>query len=58
MKNSTQSLKLFKSFVMILFIGSISSLFPFLLTGLVLGFPSVVLGSILVSLVFRKQLSK
>jgi hypothetical protein len=49
-------MKLFKNFLKIWLIGTLSSLVPFMYVGLVLGIPSVFLASIIVTCIFRKEL--
>lgn len=49
-------MKTFKVVLQILIIGVISSMVPFGYFGVMLGFPSVLLNTLLLSLLFKKQL--
>lgn len=50
-------MKLFINFLKILGIGVIASFIPYMTLGALLGFPSVLLASIAVTFLFRKELS-
>ncbi len=47
---------LFKRFLLIWFIGTVSSAIPFMHIGVVLGAPAVLISAVLVTLIFNKEL--
>lgn len=49
---------LLKNLAIVLLLGMIGSLVPFLHISMILGFPAVVVSTILVGIVFNKELSK
>ena len=49
-------MKLFKNFLSIWAIGTVCSFVPFMHLGAILGQPAVILASVVVTLIFRKEL--
>lgn len=55
--NGDSTKRLFINYLKILGIGLVASMFPFLILGVVFGFPSVLMASIVITFVFRKELA-